>query len=270
MSIPQAIREAPAGSVALREVVTALDAELRTLDIPDFPGAMNGLQFGNDGNVTRIAVAVDASLAAVSAAAAQKADLLIVHHGLFWSGAQPIVGIAHQKYRALLGHNVAVYSTHLPLDAHPTLGNNVLLAEALGLTPTSGFGRFKSLDIAVAGDSDVESETLVARTTAFSARYGGSVRTSVPAIGRRTRKWAIVTGGGASTDTLAEARARGIDTLIVGEGPHHTTVEAREHDLLVIYAGHYATETLGVQALGKWLEARFGLPWSFLHLPTGS
>ena len=88
--------------------------------------------------------------------------------------------------------------------------------------------------------------------------------------GRRTRRWAIVTGGGASTDTLAEARARGIDTLIVGEGPHHTTVEAQEHDLLIIYAGHYATETLGVQALGAWLEARFGLPWSFLHLPTGS
>ena len=69
---------------------------------------------------------------------------------------------------------------------------------------------------------------------------------------------------------MAEARARGIDTLIVGEGPHHTTVEAREHDLLVIYAGHYATEALGVQALGKWLEQRFGLPWTFLHLPTGS
>ena len=170
-------------SIALRDVVTALDAELRTLDIPDFPGAVNGLQVANDGDVTRVAVAVDASLAAVSEAAAQKADLLIVHHGLFWSGAQPIVGVTHQKYRALLEHNVAVYSTHLPLDAHPTLGNNVLLAEALGLTPSRGFGRFKTLDIAVAGDSDIESETLVARAIEFSARYGGSVRTSVPTDG---------------------------------------------------------------------------------------
>lgn len=260
----------PLVSVPLRDVVAALDAELRTADIPEFPGAMNGLQVANDGHVSRVAVAVDASLAAVAEAAILKADLLIVHHGLFWSGVQPIVGIAYQKYRAVLNNNIAVYSTHLPLDAHATLGNNVRLAETLGLAPASGFGRYKGIDIAVAGDCDIESGTLVDRVQAFSARYGGSIRTSVPVDGRRTRRWAIVTGGGASTDTLAEARARGIDTLIVGEGPHHTTVEAQEHDLLIIYAGHYATETLGVQALGAWLEARFGLPWSFLHLPTGS
>ena len=257
-------------SVSLRDVVAALDAELRTSEVPEFSAAMNGLQVTNDGHVTRVAVAVDASLAAVAEAAAAKADLLIVHHGLFWSGAQPIVGVTHQKYRALLNNNIAVYSTHLPLDAHPTLGNNALLAAALELTPSSGFGRYKSVDIAVAGECDIDSGTLVGRVEAFSAQYGGSVRTSIPVSGRRTRQWAIVTGGGASSDTLAEARARGIDTLIVGEGPHHTTVEAREHDLLIIYAGHYATETLGVQALGAWIEARFGLPWSFLHLPTGS
>ncbi|HSD00231.1 MAG TPA: Nif3-like dinuclear metal center hexameric protein [Casimicrobiaceae bacterium] len=268
MSIPSADRQA--ASISLHEVVTALDAELRTLDIPDFPGAMNGLQVANDGSVARVAVAVDASLAAVKEAVAREADLLIVHHGLFWSGAQPIVGVARQKYRALLDNNIAVYSTHLPLDAHPALGNNVQLAQALGLTPSSGFGRFKTLDIAVAGNTNIDSQEIVDRAVAFSGRYGGSVRTSVPVSGRRTRNWAIVTGGGASTDTLAEARARGIDTLIVGEGPHHTTVEALEHDLLIIYAGHYATETLGVQALGGWLKGRFGLPWSFLHLPTGS
>lgn len=258
------------GSVSLRDVVSALDAELRTLDIPDFSGAVNGLQVTNNGNVTRVAVAVDASLAAITEAAAQKADLLIVHHGLFWSGVQPIVGIPYQKYRALLENNLAVYGTHLPLDAHATLGNNVLLAKALELTPSSGFGRFKTIDIAVAGESHIDSSVLVERAAAFSAQYGGTVRTSIPVAGRHTRRWAIVTGGGASTETLAEARARGIDTLIVGEGPHHTTVEAIEHDLLIIYAGHYATETLGVQALGAWLEARFDLPWRFLHLPTGS
>jgi len=266
MPIPSIDQQA---ALALGEVVAALDAELRTPDIPDFPGAMNGLQVANDGRVTRVAVAVDASLSAVKEAAAQKADLLIVHHGLFWGGAQPIVGIAHQKYRALLDNNIAVYSTHLPLDAHPMLGNNVQLAQALGLTPSSGFGRFKTMDIAVAGTSDIESETLVNRAVAFSERYGGSVRTSVPANGRRTRNWAIVTGGGASTDTLAEARARGIDTLIVGEGPHHTTVEAREHDLLIIYAGHYATETLGVRALGARLENEFGVASTFIDAPSG-
>ena len=257
-------------AVLLHDLVAALDIELRTAAIPDYAGALNGLQVANDGRVSQVAVAVDASMAAVTEATRRKADLLIVHHGLFWNGAQPIVGARYQKYHALLHHNIAVYSTHLPLDAHPVLGNNVQLAAALGLTPTSGFGRYANIDIAVAGDCDEDSATLVDRVRVFSARYGGSVRTSLPARERRTRRWAIVTGGGASTDTLREARERGIDTLIVGEGPHHTTVDAQEQDLLVIYAGHYATETLGVQALGSWLETRFGLPWSFLHLPTGS
>ncbi|MBL0171618.1 MAG: Nif3-like dinuclear metal center hexameric protein [Gemmatimonadaceae bacterium] len=257
-------------TASLHDIVTALDAELRTADIPEFSGAMNGLQIANDGHVSRVAVAVDASMAAIAEASILKADLLIVHHGLFWNGVQPLVGTRYHKYRALLNNNIAVYSTHLPLDAHPTLGNNVRLAAALGLTPSSGFGRYKTINIAVAGECDELSGTLVDRVQAFSARYGGTVRTSIPVDGRRTRHWAIVTGGGASTDTLREAHERGIDTLIVGEGPHHTTVDAQENDLLIIYAGHYATETLGVQALGAWLETRFGLPWSFLHLPTGS
>src|SRR5262245_60275732 len=170
--MPTATADQQSSSVPLREVVAALDAELRTLDIPDYPGAVNGLQVANNGNVTRVAVAVDASLAAVHEAVAQKADLLIVHHGLFWSGAQPVVGVAYQKYCALLENNIAVYGTHLPLDAHPTLGNNVLLAEALGLKPSIGFGRFKSVDIAVAGQADLDSTELVARAAEFSARYG--------------------------------------------------------------------------------------------------
>ncbi len=254
----------------LSAIVAALDFELRTSDIPDYPGAANGLQVANDGRVTRVAVAVDASMSAVAEAAILQADLLVVHHGLFWGGAQPIVGTSYQKYRTLLNNNIAVYSSHLPLDAHATLGNNVRLAQALNLAPSSGFGRFKSIDIAVAGESDESSGDLVARVRAFASRYGGLVRTSIPVDHRRTRRWAIVTGGGASSDTLRECRDRGIDTLIVGEGPHHTTVAAIEEELLVIYAGHYATETLGVQALGAWIEERFGVPWSFLHLPTGS
>lgn len=257
-------------AVSLPDIVAALDRELNTAEIADYPGAMNGLQFSNNGTVTRVAVAVDASLAAVSSAAALNADLLIVHHGLFWSGVQPITGTVFRKYADLLKHNIAVYATHLPLDAHATLGNNVQLARALALEPSSGFARFKTSDIGVAGTTDIEAFTMVERATTFAAQYGGTVRTSVSPAGRRVRAWAMCTGGGASSETLREARERGIDTLIVGEGPHHTTVDAQEHDILVIYAGHYATETLGVQALGAWLETQFGLPWSFLHLPTGS
>jgi dinuclear metal center YbgI/SA1388 family protein len=257
-------------SVPLRDIVAALDAELRTGDIPDYPGAMNGLQVANAGAVHRVAVAVDASRAAIAEAVISGADLLIVHHGLFWSGVQPLVGMQYEKYRSMLSSGLAVYASHLPLDLHAEHGNNVRLAQALGLVPDGGFARFKSVDIGVTGAANEPTNDLVDRVQAFVSRYGGAVRTSIPAQGRRTHRWAICTGGGASSETLREARDRGVDTLIVGEGPHHTTVDAIEHDLCVVYAGHYATETLGVQALGAFLESRFGLPWTFLHLPTGS
>ena len=257
-------------SIPLQDVVSALNAELRIAEIPDYPGAMNGLQVGNRGSVQRVAVAVDASYAAITNAVADGADLLLVHHGLFWGGVQPLVGVPYDKYAAMLSNGLAVYAAHLPLDLHAEYGNNVLLARALGLTPDGGFARYKTVDIGVTGTADEATDALLSRVLAFSASYGGSVRTSIPTQGRRTRRWAICSGGGASSETLREARERGVDTLIVGEGPHHTTVEAIEHDLCVVYAGHYATETLGVQALGAFLETRFGLPWTFLHLPTGS
>jgi dinuclear metal center YbgI/SA1388 family protein len=257
-------------AASLRDIVAALDVELRTADIPDYPGAVNGLQVANHGTVERVAVAVDASRAAITEAAISGATLLIVHHGLFWSGAQPLTGVSYEKYRTLFGSDIAVYASHLPLDLHPELGNNVRLARALDLLPDGGFARFKSVEIGVTGAANESTVTLVERVAAYAARYGGTVRTSVAPHGRTTRRWAICTGGGASSETLREARERGVDTLIVGEGPHHTTVDAIEHDLCVVYAGHYATETLGVQALGAWIESRFGIPWTFLHLPTGS
>jgi dinuclear metal center YbgI/SA1388 family protein len=262
--------DSPLPSVPLRDIVSALDAELRTSEIPDYPGAVNGLQIANPGAVHRVAVAVDASRAAITEAVISGADLLVVHHGLFWSGVQPLVGMQYEKFRSLLSSGLAVYASHLPLDLHAEYGNNVRLAQALGLAPDGGFARFKSVDIGVTGTANEPTDELLSRIIAFSARYGGTVRTSIPAQGRRTHRWAICTGGGASTETLREARDLGVDTLIVGEGPHHTTVDAMEHDLCVVYAGHYATETLGVQALGAFLETRFGLPWTFLHLPTGS
>jgi len=256
--------------VALHVVVAALNAELRIAEVPDYGGAMNGLQVANAGNVTRVAVAVDASHDAITHAAKSGANLLIVHHGLFWSGAQPVVGVSYEKMRTLFAHDIAVYASHLPLDLHPTLGNNAQLAETFGLVRTGGFARYKQADIGVMGEADEPTDNLLARVRAYAAPYGGNVRTSIPVNGRTTKRWAICSGGGASSETLAEAREKNIDTLIVGEGPHHTTVEAIEHDICVMYAGHYATETLGVQALGAWLEQRFGLPWTFLRLPTGS
>ncbi|HYW31127.1 MAG TPA: Nif3-like dinuclear metal center hexameric protein [Gemmatimonas sp.] len=256
----------------LERIVAALDAELRTADVPDYPGAMNGLQVANSGTVHTVAVAVDSSLATIDAAVSARANLLVLHHGLFWGGVQPLVGLAYRKYSRLLANDIAVYSSHLPLDLHPTLGNNAGLARELGLAATRGFARFKTTDIGLTGEiADGEpTATLVDRVRSVVGPYGGVVRTSIPVDGRTTRRWAICSGGGASTESLREARELGVDTLIVGEGAHHTTVEAIEYDLCVVYAGHYATETLGVQSLGAFIESRFGVPYTFLHLPTGS
>jgi putative NIF3 family GTP cyclohydrolase 1 type 2 len=194
----------------------------------------------------------------------------LLHHGLFWGGAQPLVGIAYEKYAAILSSGLAVYASHLPLDLHPVHGNNAGLARALGLVPTGGFARFKNVDIGLRGETDERTTELVDRVRGVVSKFGGRVRTSIPIDGRQTTRWAICSGGGASTESLREARDYGIDTLIVGEGPHHTTVESAELGIPIVYAGHYATETLGVQSIGAFVEERFGVPWTFLHLPTGS
>ncbi|MEP6764275.1 MAG: Nif3-like dinuclear metal center hexameric protein [Gemmatimonadaceae bacterium] len=256
-------------NAALADIVSALDIELRTREVPDSSVALNGLQIANNGRVTRVATAVDASLASINATAKLGADLLIVHHGLFWGGPQAIVGKQYERLQQLVSNNIAVYSTHIPLDLHPTLGNNVLLAKTFGLIVSAPFAYYKGVNIGVSGISDLQTRELVDRVTQYAISYGGSVRTSIPFVNRVTRRWAICSGMGVSPEALKEARDAGVDTLIVGEGTHHTAVDSAEHDICVVYAGHYATETLGVQALGAWIEQQFGVPWSFLLLPTG-
>jgi dinuclear metal center YbgI/SA1388 family protein len=253
----------------LETIANHLDTLLNTSAVPDYPGAWNGIQVEHRGPVRRCAVAVDASLRTIQGAVDAGANLLIVHHGLFWNPSRPLRGRFYDRTRLLVEHDVAVYSSHLPLDLHPSLGNNALFARALGLEPTSGFARFQSIEIGVMGDSDVDTATLIRRAEAMARQEGGRVITVGADPGRRTRRWAICTGAGASSDTIAEAAAAGVDTLIVGEGPHHTAVEAQELGIAVIYAGHYATETFGVRALGEELERTFGLPWSFVAAPTG-
>jgi dinuclear metal center YbgI/SA1388 family protein len=250
-------------------IVQYLDDLLDTSSVPDYPNALNGLQLANAGSVRRIAAAVDFSLRTVTAAAEADADLLIVHHGMFWGGLQSLTGNAFARIKTLISRDIAVYSSHLPLDRHALYGNNALLATELGLEPSREFARFKTISIGVSGESDVATSDLAARADKFARSHGGSARTTPIADGRRTRSWAICTGAGASTETLDEARERGIDTLIVGEGPHHSAVDADESGIVVIYAGHYATETLGVCSLAAHVSDRFGVPWLFIEAPTG-
>jgi dinuclear metal center YbgI/SA1388 family protein len=254
---------------ALGDIAAYLDDLLRTSEVPDYRGAMNGVQVEHIGPVTRCAVAVDASSRTIQGAIEQRANLLIVHHGLFWAGAQPIRGHVYERVRRLIAHDVAVYASHLPLDLHPTVGNNVLLASELGLEPSSGFARFESIEVGVKGDCNLPTALLANRCEQVAQREGGQLVTVGVTPERRTTRWAICTGAGASSETLREAKASQVDTLIVGEGPHHTAIEAEELGIAVLYVGHYASETFGVRALGADIERAFGIPWSFIAAPTG-
>ena len=256
-------------SAGIDAIVAWLDDLLQTSSTPDYSGALNGLQVQHAGPVRRVAAAVDASLRSVEQAVEAGANLLIVHHGLFWAGAQPIRNTLHTKLKLLLTHDIAVYSSHLPLDRHATHGNNVLLAMELGLTPAATWHPYKGVPIGVVTECDIPTAVLAARARSYSAAHGHHVIVTPHDAARRSKRVAICSGGGASSDSLREALSIGADTLIVGEGPHHTAVDAEEAGLVIIYAGHYATETLGVQALARAVGEQWKLPWSFLPAPTG-
>jgi dinuclear metal center YbgI/SA1388 family protein len=253
----------------LQEIVSYLDGMLDTRGVPDYPAALNGLQFENAGAIHRIAAAVDFSSRAVSGAIEQGADLLLVHHGMFWGGVRPVIGITRDRIRQLIEHDIAVYSSHLPLDRHPDIGNNVLLAKELELEPTYPFASYNGVAIGLRGSCDLESDDLVRRVREFSRARGGEMIGSALSTSTHLNSWAICTGAGASAETIDEAIENGVDVLIVGEGPHWTAVEAHDRGLMILYAGHYATETLGVAALAKNVAQRFSLEWTWVSAPTG-
>lgn len=257
------------GTANLSDIAAYCDELLNTATTPDYPPALNGVQVGHRGPVRKIAAAVDASHHTIELAAAAGANLLLVHHGMFWNGLRPITGAHEARVRALFAHDIAVYSSHLPLDAHPTFGNSALLAQQLGLTVTGPFARHEHIHCGVRGEADLDTGALIAQVTAWAEPLGHHTVASRVPSGHRTRKWAICSGAGAQVSNLREAYESGVDTLIVGEGPHWSAIDAEEQGVVIIYAGHYATETLGVRALAAHLSERYALPWTFLHAPTG-
>lgn len=248
---------------SLRDIAAHCDMLLKTTATEDYSGAVNGLQVENRGSVSRIAAAVDASLATVKLAVAQKADLLIVHHGLFWAPSHPWTGTRYNLLRELLENNLAVYSSHLPLDAHPKLGNNVQLCAALNFKNPKPFFFDHGQHIGLRVTARVSREALIDR---LSKAVGGPVKV-LPGGPQECRRIGIVTGGAGAE--LKKAAEEGVDTFITGEGPHWTYALAEEVGINVLYAGHYATEVFGVKALSAYLARRYGLPWSFLDHPTG-
>lgn len=251
------------------DIARYFDDLLATSAFPDYSGALNGLQLDHGGPVRAIAAAVDVSLRVINGAIDAGANLLVVHHGLFWGDTQRFTGARYQRLRRLFTHDIAVYSSHLPLDAHSSLGNNALLASALELVPTGPFLSYHGVPIGLTGTAELPTSLLIERIRDTMRPWGGTVTTTWHDNARITRAWGLCTGAGASSEALQEAVALGIDTLIVGEGPHHTAVDAPDLGLVIIFAGHYATETLGVQALARRAAEHFRLPWTFVNVPSG-
>lgn len=247
----------------LEEVVAFLDRELKTAEISDYPGAMNGLQLQNSGAVVRMVAAVDASLPVIERAAADGPGLLVVHHGMFWQGAQALTGAFYRKIKVAMEADLAIYSSHLPLDFHPEWGNNAGLAKALGLRELRPFMESKGRPMGVMGDWEGSREDF---HEVVRQAVGGAVHLCPAGPGRLSRV-GIVTGGAGSE--VAKAAAGGVDAFVTGEGPHWSYSLAEELGMNLFYAGHYATETFGVKSLAGVLAGRFGVPWSFVDHPTG-
>ena len=249
--------------VKLANIVTHCTRTLKPESFEDWPGAANGLQVEKRGGVSRIAAAVDATPATVKKTIAAGADLLIVHHGLFWGATHPWTGNRYKLLRLLLENNVAVYSSHLPLDAHPRLGNNAQLCKALDIKATKPFFVERGQAIGLRGALNLTRAQLAKRL----ANATGTEPPVLPGGSARCRSVGVVTGGaGAEMKTAAD---EGVDTFITGEGPHWTFALAEDLGLNVFYGGHYATETFGVKGLSERLSKKFKLPWTFIDHPSG-
>jgi dinuclear metal center YbgI/SA1388 family protein len=252
-------------AIPVADMVAYLDTFLRVHEIPDESNAVNGMQVQNQGSADRIVAAVDASLEAIEAAAPAGGGgtLLLVHHGLFWDGNVPLTGRRYRRIRALLDRNIALYAAHIPLDIHPEVGNNMVLARRLEITLDGWFGDYRGLRLGVHGELSLPREELVRR---IESQLGATARL-IPGGPAETDRVGVITGAGGSY--IAQARDAGLDTLITGEGTHPSYFDAMEFGVNVIYAGHYATEQVGVQALAQHLGLRFELPWEFHRHPTG-
>ncbi len=248
---------------SLVQIVRCLDKYLRVREIEDWPNALNGLQIENSGRTTKIGAAVDVSTRVLSEAAKKDVDLLLVHHGSFWPGLQPVTGVLYRQLKLALENDIALYSAHLPLDVHPVVGNNAQLAAALGLRSTTPFLEEKGQLIGLKARVFISRDELVRK---LEKSLGGKVKAF--AFGpKKTKTIGIITGG-AGSEVYRVAKEK-IDTLITGEAPHWAVVAAEELGINLLLGGHYATETFGVKALGAHLSKRFDVSFTFIHCPTG-
>jgi len=249
--------------VPLSEIVTYTDRFLRIGEVGDWDNALNGLQIENSGRVTRLGAAVDVSTRVLSEAAKKRVDLLIVHHGLFWAGLQPVKNALRRQLRLAFENDMALYSAHLPLDIHPKVGNNAQLVAALGLKSARPFLEEKGQPIGLKVRASMPRSELIRK---LRRALNGSVK--VFEFGpKQTRTIGVVTGG-AGSEIYRVAQEK-IDTFITGEAPHWAAVAAEELSMNLLLGGHHATEVFGVKALAAHLSRRFKISIEFIHCPTG-
>jgi dinuclear metal center YbgI/SA1388 family protein len=246
---------------ALDRIAAWLDRELPAAGFND--SSHNGLQVANSGRVRRVCAGVDASLEFFEAARRRGADLLLCHHGLSWGDSlKRITGLNYRRLQFLIRHDMALYACHLPLDAHPRFGNNILLCRALGLRRIRRFGLYAGTEIGFTG--------VLPRPLAFGdfkqlVRRAIGPNVQAFACGRKTVRSVAVVSGGAPGE-LDEAGRKGIDVYLTGESNLHAYNLAREYGINAVFAGHYATEVFGVRALAARLKRRFRLPADLIDL----
>ncbi len=246
----------------LHALADYLEQLLNHAAIGDYSGAQNGLHLENSGEVTQLFAAVDANVLTLHEAASHHSSLLIVHHGLAWNGLCPLTGGNYQMIKAAIESDLAVFSSHLPLDAHPELGNNALLTQLLGFETSTPFLEIKGTLLSRLVEAEIHRDELTDR---LKSALGQAQL--IPAGPLQAKRILISTGSGNSL--LHECRNQNIDTIVTGEVSHDVFSQAHESGTNIILGGHYATETLGVKALTEHLSKKFDLPWQFIDKPSG-
>jgi dinuclear metal center YbgI/SA1388 family protein len=244
------------------DLVAYLNEYLRIEEIHDY--GPQGLQIEGRSEVNRIVGMVDAQLPCVVEALAHGADLLLVHHGIFWGPSQPLRGAFGTLVRAFLRADLNLYAAHLALDAHPEVGNNAELARRLGLDVIERWGAVNGIELAVLA-VDLHGVKLDYLVDRFE-HVVGPVKLVQPHGPRLVKRVGILSGSGAKS--IQEAKELGCDLYITGETSHAHYYDALNAGINVLYGGHYTTETVGVQALGSHLQGRFGIDFEFVDLPT--
>ncbi len=245
----------------LHDVIRFVDELLDAAAFPDY--GPNGLQVPGRPEIGRVVSGVSATLELLEGAVARQADLILVHHGLFWDGDERrLTPLMARRLGLLLGREISLAAYHLPLDAHPQIGNNALLAQALGLEQHEPFAAVQGRPIGVRGRfaDGVSIDELIARVRAVTEREPLAFACGPPTV----RSLGIVSGGGGRQ--LAEAIQGGLDAFLTGEPEEPAQALAREAGVHFIAAGHHATERLGVQRLGSLIAERFGLEHEYIEV----